>query len=176
MSERFMGEIRIFGGNYAPVGWALCDGQLLTISNYDALFSLLGTQYGGDGRVTFALPDLRGRIAAGRGTGPGLTPRSVGQAFGYERISLKLDQIPSHSHPLQGSNNLANSQDPKSNVMAKVGAGSVFYEAAATASALKPLAQDAVEVTGDDAGHYNMMPYTVINYIIALTGTYPSRS
>lgn len=176
MSERFLGEIRIFGGNYAPQGWAFCDGQFLAIANYNALFSLLGTTYGGDGRSTFAVPDLRGRLAIHQGQGPGLTNRQIGARFGTERVTLTEAQLPRHNHPYQGSTKPATTTDPSGKVMANVGTGAVFYEAAATADALKPINDAAVEPAGSGDSHYNMMPYTVINYIIALTGTYPSRS
>ena len=110
MSEPFIGEIRMFAGSFAPRGWALCDGQLLAVSQNDALFSLLGTIYGGDGRTTFGLPDMRGRIPIHFGSGPGLTPRTLGNKFGSEHETLITNQLPSHSHTLQANSQQAGAQ------------------------------------------------------------------
>ncbi len=112
MSEPFVGEIRMFAGNFAPRGWAFCDGQLLAVSQNDALFSLLATVYGGDGRTTFGLPDLRGRIPIHAGTGPGLSPRRLGAKFGTEEETLTVNQLPSHSHTLQVSTAAATQNSP----------------------------------------------------------------
>ena len=108
MSEPFVGEIRMFAGNFAPRGWAFCDGQLLATSQNDALFSLLGTIYGGDGRTTFGLPDLRGRIPVHAGTGPGLSPRRLGAKAGAEKVTLTVNELPSHTHDLVASNQAGN--------------------------------------------------------------------
>ena len=117
MSEPFVGEIRMFAGNFAPRGWAFCDGQLLAVSQNDALFSLLGTIYGGDGRTTFGLPDLRGRVPIHAGSGPGLSPRRLGAKAGAENVTLTVNQLPSHSHRLSGSANLASESRPEGNVL-----------------------------------------------------------
>jgi microcystin-dependent protein len=172
VSQPFVGEIRMFGGNFAPLGWAFCDGQILPVSQNDALFSLIGTTYGGDGQSTFALPDLRGRIPVHQGTGPGLSPYAVGQLGGAERVTLSLQQLPAHNHP--------------------VAAASVPAEATAEpggslpASASEPiyaplgafiLSGGVVGVApGGSQPHQNLAPYLCVNFIISLYGIYPSRS
>ncbi|MBO1322966.1 phage tail protein [Acanthopleuribacter pedis] len=176
MVDPFLGEIRIFAGNFAPNRWAYCDGQLLTISQNDALFSLVGTTYGGDGRSTFALPDFRGRLVACQGTGPGLTPRAWGQKIGVESVTLTPEQLPSHNHPFQGTTATGNHHSPAGKVPAVPSAGGVFYEAHATADQLRALPPGSVGQTGGNAPHTNMMPALALHYIIALTGTYPSRT
>ena len=172
MSEPFVGEIRMFAGNYAPRGWALCDGQLLAVSQNDALFSLLGTIYGGDGRTTFGLPDLRGRIPIHAGTGPGLSPRNLGVKSGTEQNTLNVNQIPSHNHGLNATTNLAGDTSPVGNLPG-VGAATNLYSDTGT-----PVAMDSKMVqnsAGGSSSHNNLMPFLCINFIIALFGIYPSR-
>lgn len=170
MSEPFVGEIRMFAGNFAPRGWAFCDGQLLAVSQNDALFSLLGTIYGGDGRTTFGLPDLRGRIPIHAGTGPGLSPRQLGAKGGEENVTLTVNQLPSHNHPMQGSNDQATSP---------TGSGQVFARAGGFAYSGRPspqnLAATSVTAVGGSRSHTNLMPFLCIHFIIALFGIYPSR-
>ena len=144
MSEPFVGKIRMFAGNFAPRGWAFCDGQLLAVSQNDALFSLLGTIYGGDGRTTFGLPDLRGRIPIHAGTGPGLSPRSLGNKAGTEIETLTVNQIPSHTHSWQATSDDAQDRSPIGNAPAKSGPD-VYKESLDTP---KSLAATMVEATG----------------------------
>lgn len=176
MSEPFVGEIRMFAGNFAPRGWATCEGQLLAISQNDALFSLLGTIYGGDGRTTFGLPDLRGRVPvhAGSGSGPGLSLRRVGARGGLEQTTLTALNTPAHTHALYGSRDLASDDSPAGNVPA-TGAGVNLYGAPDAPTA--PLdAGFVADATGGGASHSNMMPFLSLTFIIALFGIYPSRS
>ncbi len=174
--ECILGEIRLFAGSYCPRDWAYCNGQLLPVSDNEALFSLLGNTYGGDGYTSFAVPDYRGRIIIGQGTGPGLTPRRLGQKFGVETVALDVAQIPNHNHPFNATTAIATSTNPEDCILANPGPGAVMYEAESTADNLKPLASKAVASTGSGIGHDNLMPCSVISYIIALKGTYPTRS
>lgn len=170
MSEPFVGEIRMFAGNFAPRGWAFCDGQLLAVSQNDALFSLLGTIYGGDGRTTFGLPDLRGRIPIHSGTGPGLSPRRLGSKGGEENVTLTVNQLPSHTHPWRASQSNATSRDPVGNVPA-IAQGDVYT----TDLAAENFSAAAVSNTGGSRSHSNLMPFLCVHFIIALVGIYPSR-
>lgn len=171
MSEPFVGEIRMFAGNFAPRGWAFCDGQLLAVSQNDALFSLLGTIYGGDGRTTFGLPDMRGRIPIHAGSGPGLSPRRLGAKLGSEQETLTVNQLPSHSHQLQASEAAAVERTPTNNVTGE--AVRRFYR---TPSNLTNASTQTITNVGGSRSHSNLMPYLCINFIIALFGIYPSRN
>jgi microcystin-dependent protein len=170
MSEPFVGEIRMFAGNFAPRGWAFCDGQLLATSQNDALFSLLGTIYGGDGVTTFGLPDLRGRIPVHAGHGPGLSERRLGSKGGAESVTLTVNQLPSHTHPLQVSSAPAVSSNPQDNVPGRA-ATDIYSES------LSPVNMNSASVTsvGESQSHTNLMPFLCIHFIIALVGIYPSR-
>jgi microcystin-dependent protein len=173
MADRFIGEIRMFGGNYAPKYWALCDGQATPISQNDALYSLLGDTYGGDGRSTFNLPDFRGRLPMNFGTGPGLTQRRLGERFGAEMVALTLDNLPSHSHQMFVSNRATDNQsDPQGRATAY--GQNIYAESDPQSSAT--LADQSVETVGLGTKHSNMMPYLAVHFIIALTGDYPQRS
>ena len=173
MSEPFVGEIRMFAGNFAPRGWAFCDGQLLAISQNDALFSLFGTIYGGDGRTTFALPEMRGRIPLHQGTGPGLSPRQQGSKPGSESGTLTTNQLPSHSHDLNANARQDNQESPAGNVLCDPNPeGRIYDEVVQDASA----ATTAVAATGGSRSHTNLMPTLCVNFIVALFGVYPSRS
>lgn len=172
MSEPYVGEIRIFAGNFAPVGHAFCDGQLLAVSQNDALFSLLGTLYGGDGRTTFGLPDLRGRIPIHQGAGPGLSSRPIGQKSGTETVTVSATQLPPHSHTLMASDDPADARSPLGRITAK-STGSSLYGGTGT---LQPLNGQAIGNTGGSQPHTNLMPTLCVNYIIALFGIYPSRN
>ncbi len=176
MSNPFVGQICMFGGNFAPRSWAFCDGQLLLISQNSALFSLLGTIYGGDGRSTFGLPDMRGRLPLHQGAGPGLTNRQIGSKFGTENAAVNQAQMPSHTHQLDGTTeqadtNPAGGGDPTGRVLAD-----------ASISIYKALAPDsdfdatAVADTGGGQDHSNLMPFLCVNFIIALQGVFPSRN
>ena len=176
MSEPFIAEIRIFAGNFAPRGWAFCDGQLLPISNNTALFSLIGTTYGGDGRTTTALPNLQGRAPMHPGRGPGLTSRRLGEKVGIETVSLTEAQIPSHSHTMRGTNQTGGVEVPSNlSSFARRGGGSFLYQANTSAN-LVNLASETIRATGGGQAHSNIQPYLTLNFIIALQGLYPSRS
>jgi len=163
----------MFAGNFAPSGWALCDGQLLAISQNDALFSLLGTIYGGDGRTTFGLPDLRGRLPMHTGSGPGLTPRNLGQKFGSETTLLSVANIPSHSHQALVSTAVGSENDPGDAFLASSPGVRVFRPAPAGV----PFDADAISTApGGVSAQSNVMPFLCVNFIIALFGIYPSRS
>lgn len=170
MSQPFTGEIQMFGGIFAPRGWALCDGQLLAINENEALFTLLGTTYGGDGRTTFGLPDLRGRVPIHQGTGPGMTIRKLGAMGGAETVALSAGELPAHSHAMQASTNAANSADPTGSVLAEASAD--IYVAEAPDEVLASSISD----NGSSQAHGNVMPFGTANYIIALFGIYPSRN
>ena len=172
MSEPFVGEIRMFAGNFAPRGWAFCDGQLLAVSQNDALFSLLGTIYGGDGRTTFGLPDLRGRIPLHQGTGPGLSPRRLGSKGGTENETLTTNQLASHTHDWNANTQPATGAAPQGKVLADPSPIRLFSAVNQTAS----LASSMIANTGGGQPHTNLMPTLCIHFIIALVGIYPSRN
>ena len=172
MSEPFIGEIKMFAGNFAPRGWAMCSGQLLAVSQNNALFSLLGTTFGGDGRTTFGLPELRGRLPVHVGQGPGLSSRPWGQKSGNERFPLSTSQFPTHSHALRASTGAANAKDPTGAVPAETGSpayGSSGRVAGMNARSAEP------EGTGQLV-HNNMQPCLTVHFIIALVGIFPSRN
>ncbi|SHO57843.1 phage tail protein [Vibrio quintilis] len=171
MSESYTGEIRMFGGNYSPVHWAFCDGQELATSAQQELFSLLGSLYGGDGRSTFALPEMRGRVPLHYGQGPGLTNRFPGQRFGQEGVVLTKDQIPLHSHSFMTSSEPPASGSPSSSEV--IGAGYAFSDKSSIAGKMN---EGMIQYAGSGAAHYNMMPYSVVNFIICMIGLYPTRS
>ena len=172
MSDPFVGEIRPFGFSFAPVGWAVCAGQLMPISQNTALFSILGTQYGGDGRTNFALPDLRGVVPLHAGQGPGLSLRSIGGTGGTETVVLATAQLPLHTHTAACNDGAGTSYVPTGGVWAKDAGGANEYSPAGAAA----LAAAALAAAGSNAAHDNMQPFLAINYCIALNGVYPSRS
>jgi len=169
MSDPFIGEIRNFGFNFAPRGWALCNGQLLPIQQNQALFSLLGTMYGGDGRVTFGLPDLRGRVSMGFGQGPGLSLRTQGEQSGAEAVTLAAGQMPSHSHSVAAASS-ATSKNPSDALPAFTSAGTSFGTTADLAMSPAMIGQ-----SGGSQPHDNMQPYVVTNWCISLQGIFPQR-
>lgn len=169
MAEPFVGEIRIVGFNFAPVGWALCNGQLLHISQNTALFSLLGTTYGGDGVSTFALPNLQGRVPMHQGTGMSLSARVVGESGGEESIKLTTAQIPKHRHPLRATANAETSGVPAGHVL---GGGGAY----ANPPPNSRLDNTAVGFVGGSESHDNLQPFLVLNFIIALQGVFPARN
>jgi microcystin-dependent protein len=173
MSEPFIAEIRIFAGNFAPRNWAFCNGQLLPIAQNTALFSLIGTTYGGDGRTTTALPNLQGRAPMHPGNGPGLSQRRLGQSGGTSTVTLtSANQLPNHDHALQASRAAADQTAPEGNLPA-VAVEDVYGDA----TDLKEMSSAALAPTGGGfTAHNNMQPYLGLNFIIALSGTYPSRS
>jgi len=170
MSEPFLGQIQPFAFNFAPRGWTKCDGQLLQISQYSALFSLLGTTYGGDGRTTFGLPDLRGRTSIHQGTGAGLSARSMGQKSGTETNTLAVANLPAHSHPMQARAEPATSNKPTGNLL---GAGQQIYEPGAQDT---EMSNQSIGNTGNGQAVNNMQPFLVNNWCIALVGIFPPRN
>jgi len=174
VSEPFIAEIRIFAGNFAPRSWAFCNGQLLPISQNTALFSLIGTIYGGDGRTTTALPNLQGRAPMHPGNGPGLTTRRLGERAGATTATLSEAQMPNHNHVLQAAVYPAEDPGPAGNSFARSVGGMAYQND--TTNNLVALDPDAVPSTGGSAPHNNRQPYLGLNFIIALQGLYPSRS
>jgi microcystin-dependent protein len=174
MTDPFVAEIRLFPFTFAPKGWAFCDGQLLPISQNTALFSLLGTTYGGDGKSTFALPDLQGRVPVNDGQGPGLSERFLGEASGSETITLLESEIPAHTHAMAASAAAAVSRSPSAELFANESGGVNSYASLSGApSAL--LAAAACGPRGGSQPHNNLAPYLVVNYCIALQGVFPQR-
>ncbi len=172
--DPFLGEIIMFGGNFAPRGWALCDGQLLPISQYSALFSILGTTYGGDGRTTFGLPDLRGRVPVHAGNGPGLSDRRLGGKGGTETNTLTTGQLPSHTHNQMASSNGPDVKSPTGAFLPTIGrSGEETY--ASAAGTATPMG-GAIGHTGSNQAVNNVQPFQCVNFIIALQGVFPSRS
>ncbi len=174
MADPFVAEIRIFPFNFAPRGWAWCDGQLLPLSQNTALFSLLGTTYGGNGKSNFALPDLQGRAPMFWGQGPGLSLRDLGETGGSETVSLLESEIPSHSHAFNASGAPADAQVPTGNSPARI-IGAQPYATPAGAS-LGMMAPEALAPAGGDQPHNNMQPYLTFYFCIALQGVFPPRT
>lgn len=173
MSEAYVGEIRIFAGTFAPTGWALCNGQILAISQNTALFSLLGTTYGGNGTTTFALPNLQGRAPMHWGTGPGLTPRSLGEVGGAATVTLLSTQMPAHTHTMNAAIDPGESDNPANLALARGSNITPYAPAPTPGTTLSP---STLSVQGGSQPHNNMQPYLTMNFIIALQGIYPPRS
>jgi microcystin-dependent protein len=171
MSEPFVAEIRIFPFNFAPTGWAFCDGQLLPISQNTALFSLLGTTYGGNGKSTFALPDLRDATPLHPGQGPGLSLRDLGETGGSAVVTLLPSEMPAHGHAVLAASAQGDSPSPSGTALAN-SAGAYQTNAAQN---LVPMADAALPASGGDLPHNNRQPYLVLNFCIALQGIYPPR-
>jgi microcystin-dependent protein len=167
MAQPFVGEIRMFAGNFPPAGWMFCQGQLLPISENDVLFTLIGTTYGGDGQSTFALPDLRGRIPIHNGNG-----FILAETGGVEQVTLTVNQIASHTHPLIATTSVANQSSPSNNLLAQSTAADLYIEDTATA----PLAPAAITPTGGSQPHTNFQPYLCVDFIISLFGIFPRFS
>jgi microcystin-dependent protein len=173
--DPFVAEIRIFPFNFAPKGWAFCDGQILPLSQNTALFSLLGTTYGGDGKSNFALPDMQGRAPMHPGQGPGLSLHDLGETGGSDTVSLLESEIPSHSHQLRAEIvDAADNHAPSSAKAMGPSAGGMVYQTNATN--LVSLADNALAPAGGDQPHNNLMPYLTLNFCIALQGVYPPRT
>ena len=179
--DQFVGEIRIFPINFAPKGWMPCNGQLLLISQNTALFSLLGTTYGGDGKSTFALPNLQGRVALNPGPGPGLSPRSLGEEGGSPAVTLLVSEMPAHIHPLFFTDAPATTNTPAADVMPAFNASLNFpgitkpVNTYAETSPNAVFAPQTLSIAGGSQPHNNMQPYLVLNYYIAVQGNYPPR-
>jgi microcystin-dependent protein len=180
MSNPFLGQITLFPYNFAPYGWALCEGQLLSISQNTALFSLLGVQFGGNGTSNFALPDLRGRVPMGQGQGPGLSPYSVGSQQGVEQVTLTTATIPSHSHGFPAFATAATTNAPGGALPAEgkaSGRGAAAVNTyTAPGAAVSLAAGQVVPVTVGGAPHNNLQPYLTLNWCIALQGIFPARN
>lgn len=181
MADPFVAEIRIFPFNFAPKGWAFCDGQILPISQNTALFSLLGTNYGGDGKSTFALPNLQGNAALDAGQGQGLSPRSLGQIGGSQTVTLLVSEMPAHNHVLFGCDADATATSPTGQLPAKgqwdngTSFGVVGAYSTGTPGNVM-MAPQALNVAGQSLPHDNMQPYLTLNFCIALQGIFPPRS
>jgi microcystin-dependent protein len=182
MSEPFIGQIMTCGFNFAPVGWALCDGQILAIASNTALFSLLGTTYGGNGQTTFALPDLRGRVPVHQGQGPGLSSYDLGEVTGTESVTLVSTEIPAHTHLAASAVNAAASSlaptDTPADSVLTGGGGINIYNAApdGTTKMNAGMVTTQVQPAGGSQPHNNLQPLLCINFCIALQGVFPSRN
>jgi microcystin-dependent protein len=172
MAQPYVGEIRMFGGNFAPAGWMFCEGQLLPISENETLFNLIGTTYGGDGQSTFALPDLRGRLPIHQGTDPATgTTFTLAQTGGAESVTLTVPQIPAHTHPWLAANVVANDPNPTNNVVGESSA-ITMYQNGNPATPMSPL---AIGSAGGSQPHDNFQPYLCLDFIISLFGIFPSQ-
>jgi microcystin-dependent protein len=167
MAQPYVGEIRIFAGNFAPAGWMFCEGQLLPISEYETLFNLIGTTYGGDGQSTFALPDLRGRIPIHFGNG-----FTLAETGGVETVTLTVPQIPAHSHPFLASTDIASQRGPASNVLAQLNTAELYSSLPGTTA----LSASTMNSTGGSQPHDNFQPYLCLDFIISLFGIFPSQT
>jgi microcystin-dependent protein len=172
MGEPYVGEIRMFAGNFAPAGWMFCEGQTLPISENETLFNLIGTTYGGDGQETFQLPNLQSRVPIHMGQGPDGTTYQLAEAAGTESVTLTTQQIPSHTHPLIGSTNTANAQATTSNVTAKSTAVDLYINTVPG----DPLSNQAITPAGGSQPHENCQPFLCINFIISLFGVFPTQT
>ena len=172
MAQPYIGEIRMFGGSFAPAGWMLCDGQLMPISENDALFTLIGTTYGGDGESTFALPNLQSRVPIHMGSNAGQT-FNIGEAGGVESVTLTVQQIPAHSHPLLASANVSDDPNPALKLLgeSRPGTLSFFQDVAAN-----NMAATAISMVGGSQPHENLQPYLCVNFIISLFGLFPTQN
>ena len=171
--EGYLAQILMFGGNFAPRNWVFCDGQLLAISQNTALFSLLGTTYGGDGRTTFGIPEMRGRVPMHKGSGPGLTPRSLGQSGGVENVTLTTNQMPNHSHPTAVEVN--NQDGEEANVAGQFISNhpGAFNENGITGQTLGGVSSASA---GGSQSHTNVQPFKCVNFVICVSGIFPSRN
>lgn len=179
MSDPYLGEIRIFGFNFAPRGWAFCNGQTLQISQNTALYAVIGITFGGDGKTYFNLPNLQGRVPLGAGSGPGLTPRKAGDAVGADTVTLTDDQMPWHTHALMAQNANGQQAGPANAELAKGGHGDgrtfAAWNTYVAGPATLPVWNQAIGVTGNGQAHENRQPAQVVNYCIALQGIFPPR-
>jgi microcystin-dependent protein len=173
--DPFVAEIRIFAGNFAPTGWATCDGQLLPISQNTALFSLLGTMYGGDGKTTFALPNLQGSAPLQAGQGPGLSLRDQGESGGSQTVTLLTTEMPAHTHTMTAVAASGDKTDPTGGSWAQARFGRVADRIYSTGAPDRTMSPAAVSVTGSNQPHNNMPPYLCLTFIIALQGVFPPR-
>jgi microcystin-dependent protein len=183
MSQVFIGQVMLFGGNFAPKGFALCNGQLLPIAQNTALFSLLGTNYGGDGKSTFALPDLQGRAVVGQGKGPGLSAYTIGETTGTPNVTLTTLELPAHNHSFVALTGGGTGAASTNNLLAQAvpsgtkqqGYSATFYSPIPPGNSSTALSPLAVGMTGGNQPHENMQPYLTITMVIAMQGVFPSR-
>ena len=168
MAQPYVGEIRMFAGNFAPAGWMFCEGQLLPISENETLFQLIGTTYGGDGESTFALPDLRGRLPIHQGNG-----FTLAETGGVEEIALTISQIPAHSHPMLASGNTGTGSNPQGNVLDQMSGAILLYK---DQPPTIPMSAVAVSSIGGSQPHSNFQPYLCVDFIISLFGIFPSQT
>ena len=166
MAQPYVGEIRMFAGNFAPAGWMFCEGQLVPISENETLFNLIGTTYGGDGQSTFAMPDLRGRVPLHQGSG-----FTLSETGGVEEVTLTIQQIPAHSHPMLASGNTGTGSNPQGNVLDQMSGAILLYKDQTPSTAMSALAVSSV---GGSQPHTNFQPYLCVNFIISLFGIFPS--
>lgn len=172
MSQPYIGELRMFGGNFAPAGWAFAQGQLMPISQNDALFTLYGTMYGGDGQETFALPDLQGRVPLHFGQGPGISQNyQQAEKGGVESVTLSTQQIPSHNHAFMGSQAIAQNPQPTDSIVAQSATVQLYI----TDTAATPLDAQMLQPVGGSQPHENMQPYLCISFIVSLFGIFPHQ-
>ena len=171
MATPFIGQIMMFGGNFAPLGWAFCDGSLQAISQNETLFALIGTTYGGDGQTTFALPDLRGRIPIHQGTGPGLSQYTIGQLGGVETVTLTAVQLGGHTHAIQANNKSGSSASPGGNIVAGTAANPY-----STGTGDVNMGAATIGAAGGSQPHSNMMPFLAVSFVISLFGIFPSQN
>jgi microcystin-dependent protein len=171
MAQPYVGELRMFAGNFAPAGWMMCEGQLLPISENETLFQLIGTTYGGDGQATFALPDLRGRVPIHKGTGSSGSTYILAETGGAEEVTVTVNQMPIHSHPLIGTTSIGNDANATNNVLAQASTFDPYNVSTPPATAM---AAQSVGSTGGSQPHTNFQPYICLNFIISLFGIFPS--
>lgn len=176
MSVPYVGEIRMFGFGRVPNGWQACDGSLLSIAEYEVLYVLLGTTYGGDGQSTFAVPDMRGRVPVHQGQGPGLSNYVLGQVAGTETVTLQANQLPPHSHTMVATTAGASASTPGPTLLPAAVSGDTFYVASPTGNTALPMATQMVGVAGNNLPHENCMPTLTAQYCIAWSGIFPSQS
>ena len=183
MTEPYLGEIKMFGGNFAPRGYAMCNGQIMSIAQNTALFSLLGTTYGGDGVQTFALPNMQGRLPMNQGNGPGLTPRVIGEMSGSESVTLLSTQMPIHNHILNATSDTGNLPGPSNKALPAAPVNpsppppATFYVVPGTSTMnVVPMAATSVGLDGGSQPHENRMPFLCVTFIIAVEGIFPSRN
>jgi microcystin-dependent protein len=175
--EAYVGEIRLFAGDYAPENWHICDGSTLSINSNEALYSLIGTTYGGDGATNFKLPDLRGRVAVGQGQGTGLTQRNIASSGGSETVALDATMMPAHNHTVYAETTTATTNQPSNALLASAPATDGYYVPLGSNDTVNSSTLNAgtVGMTGSGTAHNNMMPSMALTYIICLVGYYPER-
>lgn len=176
MSTPFVGEIRMFGFGRSPNGWQACDGSLLPISEYEVLFTLIGTTYGGDGQTTFAVPDLRGRVPLHQGQGPGLSSYVIGQVSGTETVTLTTAQMAGHTHPVSSTSAAAKTLSVDNTLLPGAVSGDVFYATDLTGATAIPMSPQSTSTAGSSQPHENTMPTLTVQFCIAWAGIYPSQS